>query len=81
MNSTPALARASFLRKWGGRTVATLYGYTKATMPEDNPGYLSDQQYIDIIAYMFTVNKMIAGVEELVPDTEVLAGIVIGQKP
>ena len=34
MRSTPPLARAKFLRDWGGRSLATLFEYTRATMPE-----------------------------------------------
>ncbi len=81
MRSTPPLARARFLRVWEGRTLATLFEYTRATMPEANPQSLADQEYVDIIAYMLSVSGMPAGDEELQPDPQSLARFVIRQQP
>ncbi|MCW5717691.1 MAG: cytochrome c [Bauldia sp.] len=79
--SSPALAGGSFLNKWQGTSVATLFEYMRATMPESNPGFLPDQDYADILAYMFFENDMPAGDNELPPDTEALAAYVITLKP
>jgi hypothetical protein len=49
-------------------------------MPEDNPGSLADQDYADIIAYMLSVSRIPAGDDELQPDSQSLAGIVIQQQ-
>ena len=81
MLSTPPLARAKFLRVWEGRSLATLFDYTRATMPESNPGSLSDEEYVDIIAYMLSVGGMPAGGDELRPDPQGLARVVIEQQP
>jgi len=81
MRSTPPLARARFLRIWQGRSLATLFEYTRASMPEDNPDSLSDQEYVDVIAYMLTVGGMPAGDEELPLDSESLAQILIQPQP
>ncbi len=75
--STPPLARARFLRVWEGRSLATLFEYTRATMPENNPNSLADQEYVDVIAYMLTVGGMSAGDDELQPDPQSLARVVI----
>jgi len=77
MRSTPPLARARFLRVWGGRSLATLFEYSRATMPEDNPSSLTDQEYVDVIAYMLTVGGMPAGDDELQPDPQSLARVVV----
>lgn len=81
MRSTPPLARASFLRRWEGTSLATLFGYTQATMPESNPGSLTDEEYVDIIAYMLSVSGMPEGDDELQPDLQGLAQVVIEQQP
>ena len=81
MRSTPPLTRARFLRNWDGRSLATLFAYTRATMPEDNPGSLTDEEYVDVIAYMLSVGGMRAGEAELRPDLGRLARIVIEQQP
>ena len=74
---SPAIARAGFLRKWDGKTVAELFKYVREMMPTDNPGTLSDQQAIDAIAHMFAVSEIPAGDKELPTDKKVLEGIVI----
>ena len=81
MQSTPPLARARFLRNWAGRSLATLFEYTRATMPENNPGSLTDEEYVDLIAYMLDVGGMPAGDDELQPDPQSLARVVIEQQP
>ena len=81
MRSTPPLARARFMRIWEGRSLATLFEYTRASMPEDNPDSLGDQEYVDIIAYMLTVGGMPNGDTELSPDSQSLAQILIQPEP
>ena len=81
MPSTPPLARARFVRVWDGRSLATLLAYTRATMPEDNPGSLTDEEYVDVIAYMLTVGGMPAGDDDLRPDPQSLARVVIQPQP
>ncbi len=77
MRSTPPLARARFLRIWEGRSLATLFEDTRVTMPENNPSSLTEQEYVDVIAYMLTVGGMPAGGDELQPDPQSLARVVI----
>lgn len=77
MLPAPPVAGAKFLRKWNGRTLASLFEYVRATMPSNNPGYLSDAEVADIIAYMLSVSGMPAGREALQPGVEALASIVI----
>ena len=81
MRSTPPLARAKFLREWEGRSLAVLFEYTRATMPENNPGSMTDQEYVDVIAYMLSMSMMPAADEELRPDPQSLARSVIQRQP
>ena len=80
MRSTPPLARARFLREWAGRSLATLFEYTRLTMPEDNPTSMTDAEYVDVIAYMLSVSRIPAGDDELSTDSGSLARIVIRQR-
>jgi len=81
MSSTPPLARARFLRIWGGRSLATLFSYIRATMPESNPNSLTEQEYTDVIAYMLSVGGMPTGNEELPTDLQQLAHMFIQPRP
>ncbi len=78
---SPAIARAGFLRKWDGKSVAELFTYVREMMPTDAPGTLTEQQAIDVIAHMFAVSEIPAGEKELPTDPKMLEGIVIGAQP
>ncbi len=77
MLPAPPVAGAKFLRKWSGRTLASLFEYVRVTMPANNPGYLSDAEVADIVAYMLSTSGMRAGDAALPPELEALASVVI----
>jgi cytochrome c len=77
MLPAPPVAGPKFLRKWNGRSLAALVDYLRATMPANNPGYLSDSEWVDIVAYMLMVSRMPAGAEPLQPDRKALASVII----
>ena len=81
MPPSPAIAGATFLRKWAGRNVAALFVIVRHTMPPDSPGTLTDQQAIDAVAHMLAVSGMPAGDKELPLDQKALANILIEAKP
>ena len=79
MLPAPPVAGPKFLRKWNGRSLAALVEYLRATMPANNPGYLSDVEITDIVAYMLATSDMPAGTKPLSPDPQKLARIAIVQ--
>lgn len=81
MFPTPPIAGAKFLRNWNGRSLAALFEYTRTTMPENNPGFLSDQEFIAIVAYMLAKSEMPSGPGALPAEPMVLAGIAIEPQP
>ena len=80
MLPAPPVAGAKFLRKWNGRPLAALFEYLRVTMPANNPGYLSDQEVVDILAHMLAASGAPAGGQTLPPDPQALAQIVIAAK-
>jgi mono/diheme cytochrome c family protein len=78
---SPAIARAAFLRKWDGKSVAELFTYVREMMPTDAPGTLTEQQGVDVLAHMFAVSEMPAGDKELPPDPKALEDVVIEAQP
>jgi mono/diheme cytochrome c family protein len=58
-----------FKQHWGGGTVAGLLAFTKAKMPPDRPGSLTDQNYADLAAFLLDANGYAKGDKELPPDT------------
>jgi mono/diheme cytochrome c family protein len=60
-----------FRFSWFGRTVFDLFRTLKTTMPEDNPGGLSDDEYTRVIAYILKLNGFQAGTDSLPSDSVV----------
>jgi mono/diheme cytochrome c family protein len=77
MLPAPPVAGSKFLRKWNGRTLVSLFDYVRTTMPANNPGYLSEAEVADIVAYMLFMSGMPAGSAALQPDREALARVVV----
>jgi mono/diheme cytochrome c family protein len=57
----PMLAGADFVTAWGGRSMGELVDKIQKTMPLQAPGSLSQEQSIDIAAYMLQVSKFKPG--------------------
>ena len=52
---------ADFKIKWHGRPVYDLFDVIRTTMPDDKPGSMPPEQYIDVIAYLLRINGASAG--------------------
>ena len=76
-HSTSAHSGAAFMKSWQGRTVWDLYAFLKDNMPQSEPGALSDQEYIQVVTYMLSLNKMPAGEQDLPVDQALLKSIRI----
>lgn len=66
-----------FNTRWAGKRVAELFGFVKEQMPKNDPGSLSWEQYVDAIAYIFRLNGMPVGLDELPADSLALTSIRI----
>ncbi len=56
------------LKRWHGQSVAVLFDVMSGSMPESNPGGLLDDQYLDILAYIFSRSRYPAAEEILTMD-------------
>ena len=74
---TPALVGGVFTSNWNDLTVGDLFERIRTTMPLDNPGRLSRQQYADVIAFMLKANGWPAGTGDLTSDLAALKQIRI----
>jgi quinoprotein glucose dehydrogenase len=73
----PPLAGPEFLNDWKGQTLADLFDKMKTTMPADSPGKLTNDQNIDLLAFLLSFNKFPAGSADLKYDRTVLERIRI----
>jgi len=53
------------LKAWEGQPLGILYAMMSASMPESNPGSLPRKDYVDILAYILSLNRYPAGDAEL----------------
>ena len=78
----PPLTGAGFLNVWGSRTTHDLFARIKDTMPVDNPGSLSSDTVVPIIAYLLKNNGAAAGATAFTPTTAVAINTIApGEAP
>ena len=71
----PALAGPQFLSDYDGLTLGDLFDRIRTTMPQDNPGRLTRDQYADILAFILKANALPSGAKELDRRSEYLKAI------
>jgi mono/diheme cytochrome c family protein len=62
-----------FAITWRAEPVLSLFEHISTNMPQDRPGSLTPEQYIDVLAYILQLNGIQPGARELVPDAALLA--------
>ena len=69
--------RGRFMSSWTGSTIFSLYRMIRQTMPQNQPGSLSPQQYADVVAYLLEINGMPTGDSPLPSEEDALENILI----
>jgi mono/diheme cytochrome c family protein len=78
----PGLSGGEFVSHYDQLTVADLFDRVRTTMPQNDPGTLSRDQYVEVVAFLLKSNGFPAGTAPLDRRSEVLATIAIqAQKP
>jgi hypothetical protein len=68
---------AGFRGNWKGRPLSDLFDQVREKMPKNDPASLSQQEYIQLVAYLLKINDVPAGETELPADNDVLRKIRI----
>lgn len=53
------------LKRWEGQPINVLFTVMSTSMPESNPGFLTEKESIDILAYILSLSRYVAGDTEL----------------
>ena len=61
----PGLVGEAFLEGWAGAPLSELMLFTSETMPQDNPGGLTAEQFTDVLAHILKTNEFPAGDADL----------------
>jgi hypothetical protein len=76
---TPPLTGDMFWMNWETYSANNLVEQVRTTMPEDNPGSLMRQEYVDIVAYILKTNE-VPFMGDLPMDAEGLKKVTIKKK-
>lgn len=68
---------AFFMNRWGVGTVYQLFDFLRTQMPIDNPGKLTPEEYVAVIAYVFELNGFPQGETALPTDAEALRALPV----
>jgi len=66
---------------WNDRSFTDLYERIRTTMPQKSPGSLSQEAYLDILAYLLQANNFPAGPEPLKPDSIKFKSVIGDARP
>ena len=69
-----------FTKSWHDRPLFELVEGLRASMPEDKPGSLTTQEYLDVVVYIFKMNGTPEGGDEIKPDDTSLKSIRLKMK-
>jgi len=75
----PALKGESFMEHWEQQDLDRLKAKIRDTMPPDDPGKLSEDEYLGLVSYILMNNGYPAG--EAALDNAALSGVQIVRKP
>ena len=72
----PGLVEDVFASRWQDGNLGDLFTIVKATMPQDKPASLTDDEYAAIVAYLLQANRYPASQQDLHPDPAALKAVV-----
>lgn len=70
-----------FKTSWVSKSAYDIFNVIRTQMPEDNPGALERQEYVDVVAYIFSLNAYPAGTSDLPGDDDGLKKVKIDNPP
>ena len=77
----PPLRGPQFTMRWTDFSIETMLGTIQELMPNDEPGSLSRQEYVDVVGFILWANQLPPGEAELPTAPEALDQIVVAFAP
>jgi mono/diheme cytochrome c family protein len=65
------------LKRWEGQSLSILFTVMSTSMPESNPGFLSQKEYVDIRAYILSLSRYAPGDTELSYEHGALDDVIV----
>ena len=81
-DSGPKLVGEAFIANWSSQSVGVMFDWIREAMPAEAPGTLSKTDAAAVIAYIFKLNKIPAGKQDLSVEPDALGRIqIVADKP
>jgi mono/diheme cytochrome c family protein len=74
-HTVPEFSDTAFKAKWARRSVGDLYSFIHTNMPDSAPGILTEQQAVDLVTYILSLNGVTPGSAQLPADAARLNGL------
>ncbi len=68
------------LKRWEGQTLSILFTVMSTSMPESNPGFMTEKEYVDILAYILSLSRYTPGETELEYEDGALNDITVAAR-
>lgn len=68
------------LKRWEGQSLSVLFTVMSTSMPESNPGFLREKEYVDILAYILSLSRYAPGEAELDHQNGTLNDIMVAAR-
>ena len=69
-----------FYTSFAGKPLWEMFDVISDTMPEDNPGSMTPEEYVDVMAYLLKLNNFVTGETELPTGKDALS-VILMEKP
>jgi mono/diheme cytochrome c family protein len=70
-----------FYSSFAGKPMWEMFDVISDTMPEDNPGSMKPEEYVDVMAYLLKLNSFPTGADELPVGKDKLSTITMEKPP
>jgi len=80
-HATKEFLKEDFVKSWNGRPVFELFELIRTSMPEDTPGILSRQEYLDVVTYIAKLNGAPEGHSEIAPEDSIMKALLLRFSP
>ncbi len=68
------------LKRWEGQSLSIMFTVMSTSMPESNPGFMTEKEYVDILAYILSLSRYAPGDAELDYQNGALNEIIVAAR-
>ena len=79
-HTASSFSGGAFAERWSGQTLGQVFDFISNVMPENDPGSLKAEEYVNVMAFILRTNGYPAGETDLPTDAAALKNIAVDTK-